>query len=1246
MEYTEPQRAAVTGQFKQNVLVSASAGSGKTRVLVDRVLNKIITDHINIDELLIVTFTKAAAKEMRDRLEQALRTHLNTETEAATKSFLVRQLRRLPVADISTMDAFCQKIVQNYYYIIDLDPEFRLLADQTETQMLKEQVWEKVREDLYANDTDGKFAQLTENFSNDRSDDGLTDLVFKIYDYANVNQDPIAWLKKTPQLYQVLDHDLVGSTFYQQQCLPVLANALEQPRVALLAAQKLAQDQQLSREIDVLANDLTQITDLKNNLATQPWDALKHQAEQVKFKRFPSATKSYDDIAKEYRERIKNTRTQAKKVFTKVVEKYFNQSEAANLALMQTSQILVKKLVQVVLTFSDQYQQVKLQRHCLEFIDVEHYAYQILAGNGIRSKNIRTKLQQQYNEIMVDEYQDNNRLQDAILSTLANHNAGNMFMVGDVKQSIYRFRLADPSMFVHRMDDPDNDTIVLPDNFRSMANIDHFINLIFTQIMDRQWGEIDYTGDAKLKVGATYYPDELQSQVDIMLYESQSQQDTIVDNQFQVQDSAHGQIEMIAQKIKAMMNDKTPIFDRNQQCLRPIQYSDIAIISATRNNNMILSDILGAYEIPLQLNGAQSYFKTTEIQIMMAMLSIIDNPYQDIPLVAVLRSPLVGLNENQLAYLRINTKTGDYFNAVTHFYHHYVEMPTTEFGDQVFARVQRFLEQLHRFQDIAHRHAIVDLIWAIYEETGFLDYVGGMPAGKQRQANLHALYERASEYERTSFKGLFQFVRFIRRMQERNEDLDEAAADEQIDAVSVMTIHGSKGLEFPVVFLMDASHGFNTQDTKQTYVLNDQLGLGITYMDPTTRIKQTTLQHQVVTAMENKGLLAEEMRKLYVALTRAEQHLIIVGATKAGKDRNKVLDAWQQAASGQQLLVSAALRSGAKSYLDWIGPALVRHPRFQEQFGNDSDVHLFDNDPTKFTVRFVNAHDLAQKAVTGDQKQNKQWLQHLAQQAQTATIPAELNVDDIKQVLNLQYVHQVATHTTAYQAVSEIKRLFDDPDNLQLGNYDVEWTKQKQRSRYVNQDFKTPRFMQTASQVKSTDIGTATHLLLQQLDLHTQPTIEQVQSLLDQLTADQIITPEVAQRIKIHEVVQVFASPLGKMMLSHIDDLHREAPFAMLIKANRIFQGFDDQATEQVLIHGIVDGYIEFSDHVVLFDYKTDYIPYPGNMDQVETIVTKYRGQINLYAKALENILHKPVTEKYLYLLSINRLYQIKADEK
>ncbi|WP_054658578.1 helicase-exonuclease AddAB subunit AddA [Apilactobacillus ozensis] len=704
MQYTDSQKKAVYNQYDGNVLVSASAGSGKTRVLVDRVINKLIKQNISIDELLIVTFTRAAAKEMRERIQTALRTELNNSKDNQEKLFLLKQLRKLPVANISTLDSFCQTILQRYYYIINLDPEFRVMADQTEIAMLREQVWEQVRENFYANDSDESFAQLTANFSSDRSDDGLTDLVFKVYDYANVNKDPHAWLVSTINQYEINNHSIVESDFYRKHLLNLIQTELKQIQLTLQSAMNITKNNGLAKASEVINDDILKLNAFDIALSTDSWDEIRNIFYGIKFATFPRTNKTYSDVEKDAHDRAKNLRDAAKKDLIKMGNDYFTLTEADNLSIMQHSKKLVTKLVQVIEKFSHEYKIAKIRRHAFEFIDIEHYALDILSDQSEIAQNVRQNLIDQFNEIMVDEYQDNNNLQDAILRTVAKNNPSNMFMVGDVKQSIYRFRLADPSMFIDKMSkyqDADNQDaeITLSENFRSTKEIDRFINLIFEQIMDNQVGEIDYTGPAKLIAGADYYPKELKSTVDVLIYESDSEDEDkadVEDNQFQVSDSAHGQIELIAQKINQLVG-KQSIYDRDQKQTRPIKYSDIAILSATRNNNLIMSDVFDRYNIPVQINGAQSYFKTTEIQIMISLLSIIDNPYQDIPLVAVLRSPIVGLDENQLAYLRINSKTGDYYSAVLNFYDKYDDMQHTDFSDHVFEKNKNIFRRFETF---------------------------------------------------------------------------------------------------------------------------------------------------------------------------------------------------------------------------------------------------------------------------------------------------------------------------------------------------------------------------------------------------------------------------------------------------------------------------------------------------------------------------------------------------------------------
>lgn len=1245
-----PSQDQAIHQHGNNLLVSASAGSGKTRVLVERVIER-LKEGTGIDEFLIVTFTNAAAAEMRDRIQKALRKELTEAKDEQQQQFYLRQLNQLPVADITTLDAFCLHLLQHYYYVIDMDPVFRQLTDKTEVGLLRDDVWADLREELYADDESGRFARLTENFSNDRSDDGLAELVQRTYTFANATPDPVAWLKQLPVAYQLDASKLTDTTFYQEQVQPLLTSKLNQVKADLTSAQAFATQHELKKQADHMSKALKSLAQVEELVTHGSWNDLRTAIQDFSWGRIPSISKksedypTYDDLRTAYYE-------PAKDELKKICDKYFAQPEDQLVAVMQHSGELITELSRVVRAYREAYRVEKERRHVLEFADIEHAALQILASKTEQSKQVAERLRQQYAEIMVDEYQDTNGLQEAILTAIADPAPhGNLFMVGDVKQSIYRFRQADPTLFMGKADhygqDPQaGELITLAENFRSMANVDNFTNLIFKQLMNRELGEVAYTGDAELAFGATYYPEEVTSTAELLVYltggtESDDQDGEAMDETFQVDDKHQGEVLMTGKKIQALIADETPIYDRDKKCIRPMTYGDITLLTPTRSNNLIITDELRRLGIPVVVNDAQNYFKTTEIQIMMALLQVIDNPYQDIPLAAVLRSPIVGLDENELALLRINQRTGDYYQAVRHFQQQMaVGGPASDMQQRVYQKVGHFLEQLDKFRDIARQNQLVTLIWRIYQDTGFLDYVGGMPAGKQRQANLHALYERAQSYEQSSFKGLFQFVRFVERLQERDDDLAGAPVQTAEDAVSVMTIHGSKGLEFPVVFIMDASHQFNVKDQQGTSVMSGKNGIGIDYLDPKTRIRAASLQKLVVAQAISRASLAEEMRKLYVALTRAESRVYLVGSHK---NKDEALQAWRQAYQSPDLVLNATLREKhtLANYLDWVGMCLVRAPQFNSDWrdGEATSPKLVD-DQTNFQVSFATAQDLGPVTAVGEEAAD--WLEETQAKAD-AQAGTPLEQTAIRGVMDFKYPHQAATLTTAYQSVSEAKRLFEDPDNASIGEYQPGEPTGHGR-RFVSHDFDRPDFLQTVRAPLPTEIGTATHLVLQQLPVTSTPTAATVQTVIDRLVTTKILTPEVAEKIEADRVLGFFETSVGQAVLAQPDQLHREVPFSLLIPAKSLFQDFRE-TDSQVLIHGIVDGYLETDEGLIIFDYKTDHVN-PRAVDRsTAKLVERYGGQVNLYATALHQMTGKPVTAQYLYLLDTGTLVAVPEKE-
>ncbi|WP_395389312.1 helicase-exonuclease AddAB subunit AddA [Fructilactobacillus frigidiflavus] len=1237
-QWTEGQKQAIYDDFAGNALVSASAGSGKTSVLTERVMDKVTgtanRPGINVDQLLIVTFTNAAAKEMRDRIGAKLREKVNETQDAEQKHYFLQQLRKLNSSHIETMDAFCQWLVKKYYYIINLDPDFRILTDVSELGIIRDRVWNDLREQLYANDQDGSFGRLTRNFSNDRSDDGLTEVLFKLYDFANVNENPEQWLDHLTDFYQI-DGRLTHSKLYQQYLLPDLENKLDQMISSHQQQFEKAENQGIIKLADFLQAELGKFQTLKTDMQTLAWDDLRSTLQNFKWARFPSITKkNADEMQLLVKDQIKAVRDATKKSLTKLTERYFFASESDNVNTIESAQKIIAKLVEVEHQFTEAYQTAKRRRHAYEFIDIEHFALEILTGENADSQNLREQFQHYFAEIMVDEYQDNNHLQDAILNSMKNPERANMFMVGDVKQSIYRFRLADPSMFMDKFNAypaSEWDTrITLPDNFRSVKNVDDFTNLVFEQIMDETLGEIDYTGDAHLQFGAKDYPDDLDTKTDVLLYaetDAAADQDQVVTNE-------QHQVEMIAEKIDELMANHYQVYDRKAQTTRDLEYGDIAILAATKHNNFDISSIFAEHQIPVAIDGSESYFKTTEVQIMMSLLQIIDNPYQDIPLAAVLRSPMVQMDENQMAYLRINQKTGNYFHSVLEFANHYGEKGTTEFGNIVSQKVTVFLNQLNDFKDYAIKHSLAELIWYIYDQTGFLDYAGGMPAGKKRQANLHALYHRAEEYERNGFKGLFAFVQFVKRLQNRDDDLAEATADVDPNSVTVKTIHGSKGLEYPVVILMDATHGFNRMDLMNSFILDDNLGIGIQYFNAQRHEKIPTLQYLAINNLAEKRMLAEEMRKLYVALTRAKQKLIITGIAKADKKTDAetaMLKSWNKANQSDNLVLNESLRSGAKNFMNWIGTAIARHPKYQAEFGTDHDVRLLTGDQADFSVQFVELKDLH-----GTTPKTKEILPN------QLTNETKADVDYIKQIMNFKYQYPDATKTTAYQSVSEIKGQFDDPDIIQLGSLAAK-NEVLKNTRYNNETFAEPQFLQTAQAPNSREIGTATHLVFQKLNVYERVDLDAVNTLIAQLVADKLLTQAVADKINRDAILSFYQSELGKRILLYPEKLRREVPFSLIINAGEIFSEFQNDPNQKILVHGIIDGYFEDPEEgTTLFDYKTSFVNPANPAPDIQKIRETYNGQVNLYAKALEDILQQPIQHKYLYLLSNSEFLEIK----
>ncbi|API89544.1 helicase-exonuclease AddAB subunit AddA [Marinilactibacillus sp. 15R] len=1254
--YTESQWRSIHDDGK-NLLISASAGSGKTTVLVQRVIEK-IKKGIGVDELLVVTYTNAAAREMKERIQRAIQKEINQTKDSALRRHLVQQLPLLNQANISTLHSFCLKVIRRFYYLIDLDPVFRLLTDETENILMKEEVWNDLREKLYGEE-DSMFQILAETYSNDRTDDGLTELIFSLYNFSRSNPDPDRWLSDLTKLYTIPDGQLSDSELYKKlakpQMLQIIDNFIELNGNALSIGY---QDSELEKLINILEDESVHFKLIRGYITEDRLEDAFKAIQSFKFKTWSAPRKKTtpDDI-KAAASEMKNFRDQAKSAYLRLQEEYFNMSIESQVELIQSVKVLVKEMSRVTKLFSQAFQEHKYERRLLDFNDLEHMTYEILTQK-VQGKLVPSEASNYYRdcfkEVMVDEYQDINFLQESILKWLTHDytEEGNQFMVGDVKQSIYAFRLADPDLFIDKYEryasGIEGERIILAENFRSNAHVLDFTNYIFSQLMDKEVGNLSYDNSARLVQGYKDFPADLQCETEILIYEKETQEETELTEQsdfedssetFQIDSKTEGELLMVGEKILELKNNGFEIFDKKLNQTRPIQFGDIVLLTPTKKNNIVIQDVFNKQlDIPTAIKDTQNYFRTTEISIMMSLLNVIDNPWQDIPLAAVLRSPIVGLNEIELTKIRLMNATSSYYESLLEFVEQEEIDPSNR---RLQLKLNEFLDMLERWRELARRQAIVKLIWTIYEDTGFLYYVGGMSSGKQRKANLHALYERAASYEKTSFKGLFQFIRFIEKMQKKDKDLAEPSViSSGEDSVRVMTIHASKGLEFPVVFILDMTKKFNQTDLKKSYIFDEKFGVGAEYKEISESAdfqngKFTTLPEKVLKTHKKNKLLSEEMRVLYVALTRAEQKLFLVGSYK---DKETALREWGTVTGHNNSVLPADIRLQSSSYMSWIGLALARHHSLDYDSWLTNSNKEITNHPVRFTLSFFNHADLEANLLKLQSKEKTMWYKKFKTKKLQLNEDAQTKQAVVKAVdlINMSYTHQVATMTTSYQSVSEIKRLFEEPNDGQMMKIDV--TNPRKPNRYVEDQLERPSFISEVLKPTAPEIGQATHLVLQSLDLSEYPTESSIEKHIENLVKKEVLTKEMAALIRIDQLVRYFKTDFGHKVIKSANQTKREVPFSLILEARELFLDMENEK-DHILIHGIVDGYIEEDDGIVLFDYKTDQLS--RYKDPAKTMLEKYSGQLRLYRKALESILKRPVKETYLILLDTTEILSI-----
>lgn len=1234
--WTDDQWKAIMARDK-DILVAAAAGSGKTAVLVERIIRKILSedDPINVDELLVVTFTNASAAEMRHRIGEALEKAIDKDPASR---HLRKQLSLLNKASISTLHSFCLEVIRKYYYLIDVDPGFRI-ADQTEVQLLRDEVMDELFEEEYAKPGNDAFFTLVDSFTSDRSDRELMDIVQSIYDFAKSNPLPKAYLNTIVSMYEV-------SNITDIEELPFIKALLFDVELQLNAAREM-----IKRGLDItklpggpapraenFTDDLA-VIDMLIQAKQESWNALYDAMQCWSFSRAKQVRG--DQYDKELTAKAQKLRESAKKKLQDIKDELFSRRPESFLRDMEEMLPLIKTLVYLVEEFSNRFEKVKRERGIVDYADLEHFCLEILTdhvteeGNFIPSE-AAISYRHQFKEVYVDEYQDVNLVQETILKLVAKEDEsnGNMFMVGDVKQSIYRFRLAEPNLFLSKYNRFKADgvgsglRIDLAQNFRSRKEVLDATNYIFKQIMGVKVGEIEYDEAAELRKGAPY-PEDISYPTQLIIIDQKSEvsedpsnQETdpeIVKADFDAEDLDQSQLEarVIATKIKELLEKQTLVYNTKTKSQRPLMYRDIVILLRSMTWAPQIMEEFKQQGIPVYADLSTGYFQATEVTIMISLLRVIDNPYQDIPLASVLRSPIVGLNEEELAKIRLYNKRGSYWEAVSAF----CQNRKAETDEAFYNKVQHFYELLKEWRRLARQGALSELIWQLYRDTHFYDFVGGLPGGKQRQANLRALYDRARGYEQTSFRGLFRFLRFIERMMERGDDLGAARAlGEQEDVVRIMTIHSSKGLEFPIVFMAGMAKQFNMMDLYKSYLLDKDSGFATKYVNAEKRITYPALPQLAFKRKKKMEMLAEEMRVLYVGMTRAKEKLYL---TATLRDAAKQFEQWNDVSEQTDWLLKDYQRASASSYIDWIGPSLVRHKDCSELKASVKPNELVPQEitqhPSAWKISILNAEDLNRlENITGQETTD---FIELVRNGEKVPLVSDF-AEEVTDRLSWNYTFTNAVTHRSKQSVSEIKRQREIADE-QSGTDIVR--------RFKKPILRRPKFMQEKS-ISPAERGTAMHMVMQHIDLNRPVSSESIIDQVNQMVTNELLTPEQAAVINADLIVQFFQTVLGNRYF-HAKRIHREVPFTLSLPARDVYPDWQDEE-ESVFVQGIIDCILEDEAGLILIDYKSDGITdrFKGGFEQAKPILeNRYKLQIQLYTRAIEQIWKRKVAERYLF---------------
>jgi len=1175
-KFTPAQQEAIDCNSK-NILISAAAGSGKTAVLTERIVRHISTGLVNIDNLLVVTFTESASAEMRERIGKRL--HELGKFD---------QVTRLPLANISTIHSFCRKLVQENFQTVDIDPLFKV-GDEAEMELIRSQVMDELFEEEYAREGNEDFLDLADVYGGKTMDGRLDALVRKIYDFIASDPFPTMAAERYATFFESEDFTKWEAVVREELSLG-LSGALEGIAQALSICEKPGGPEKYIDTLDdekILLEKLHRLTDgsfadMYAAFTGLTWGRLSGKK---------------DDSDPELKDRVKTIRDGVKKRVNKLVTGIFFAPPGKMHADLNALAPRVAALMKLAIRFSEAFALEKRARNLLDFTDLEHFAIQILYSGESDTRHTH-----QFYEVLIDEYQDSNLVQDMILSAVAERR----FMVGDVKQSVYRFRRANPGLFLEKYNrysqTPDEGTrIDLSHNFRSRPEVLAAVNFFFAQLMCQRVGEVAYDDAAALHPGHAEYPKSLQSsQMWVELLDQSDEYDTEESDDIGLEDdetpdNVVAETRVIAKCINELLDPANPrlIWDSSTEDFRPCKQGDIAVIvrslSAMAGN---IIEELKNHGIDAVADMSTGFLDQTEVKTALAFLRVVDNPRQDIELIIVLHSPVYAVDEDELLEIRQTLTEGE------DFYDHLLAYAQSESSNLLSEKIGNFLSDLEAWRNAALHLSVSRLLALIYNATGYPAVVAAIPGGAIRQANLRLLLERAMEFEETTLKGLFHFVNYIERLYDSNVNTSGAIAEPTQNPdgrVRLMTIHKSKGLEFPVVICAFLGKKFNTDDTRRPVILHPEFGVGPYYVDTELRTRANTLARYSLARLTARESLSEELRCLYVAMTRAKELLILTGRAK---NLEKYIEKCRTETADINL--PAYYRSTAQSYLDWIMPCLLRH-RSAKNFIDVADSPI-KNHPAEFKIRRHHITNVTRPLEALDHA--------LGDTEYSLPAPPHHHVLDAE-----LHHHYLSTPLPSKLSISEIRRLYDiTPDSTLVED--------------LPPIFDPPQFLQTNRKPTPAQIGTAMHTVTEHLDYSTHNTPAAINALIYDLTAKNLLTDEEAgfiDKAKIHALV---TSPLAER-IRNSPNVYRETPFVLAVPATDFYPDSPAAANETILVHGIIDCYFEEDGQIVLLDYKSDAQP------------ARHRTQMEIYKKAIANATAKNVKEMLIYSFALGRVEKL-----